>query len=100
MNCKPKRNRNNDDRHDNRNDLRFQLAKQFRVGNVSIRRSGRRILRREARRNRGSTGGIRGIDRLLLCFQRTGGLLAGLNDLTIRADHWNATGFFQLGIVG
>ena len=26
MNCKPKRNRNNDDRHDNRNDLRFQLA--------------------------------------------------------------------------
>lgn len=31
MNCKPKRNRNNDDRHDNRNDLRFQLAKQFRV---------------------------------------------------------------------
>ena len=36
----------------------------------------------------------------LLCFQRTGGLLAGLNDLTIRADHWNATGFFQLGIVG
>ena len=100
MNCKPKRNRNNDDRHDNRNDLRFQLAKQFRVGNVSIRRSGRRILRREARRNRGLTGGIRGIDRLLLCFQRTGGLLAGLNDLTIRADYWNATGFFQLGIVG
>ena len=27
MNCKPKRNRNNDDRNDNRNDLRFQLVK-------------------------------------------------------------------------
>ena len=100
MNCKPKRNRNNDDRNDNRNDLRFQLAKQFRVGNVSIRRSGRRILRREARRNRGSTGGICGVDCLLLCLQRASGLFAGLNDLTVRADHWNAAGFFQLGIVG
>ena len=100
MNCKTKRNRNHDDRNDNRNDLSFQLAKQFRVGNVSIRRSGRRIFRCEAWRNRGSTGCIRGVDRLLLCLQRASGLLAGLNDLTIRADYWNAAGFFQLGIVG
>ena len=29
MNCKPKRNRNNDDRHDNRNDLVFSLPNSF-----------------------------------------------------------------------